>query len=109
MLRRLHDEKLIVSERRILRIPNLDALKAAAAFDARYLHLEGAPQAVRDAVSSHRLTPYPRAPAFDLMRQTAAGTCSLHPAQKADRVGHRLIFVGAAWPGFGLGFHRGTP
>ena len=55
MLRRLHDEKLIVSERRILRIPNLDALKAAAAFDARYLHLEGAPQAVRDAVSARRL------------------------------------------------------
>jgi DNA-binding transcriptional regulator LsrR (DeoR family) len=51
MLRRLHDQKLIVSEHRTLRIPDLDALKAAAAFDARYLHLEGAPQAVRDALA----------------------------------------------------------
>ena len=57
MLRRLQNEKLIVSDHRVLRIPDLDALKAAAEFDPRYLHLEGAPQAVRDAVSSHRLTP----------------------------------------------------
>lgn len=57
MLRRLQDEKLIISDRRMLRIPNLDALKAAAEFDARYLHLEGAPQAVRDAVSARRLIP----------------------------------------------------
>ncbi len=54
MLRRLHDQKLIVSEHRTLRIPDLDALKAAAAFDARYLHLEGAPQAVRDALAVRR-------------------------------------------------------
>jgi CRP-like cAMP-binding protein len=55
MLRRLQDEKLIVSDQRILRIPDLDALKAAAAFDARYLHLDGAPQAVRDALTApHR-------------------------------------------------------
>ena len=33
MLRRLQDEKLIVSERRTMRIPDLEALKAAAAFD----------------------------------------------------------------------------
>ena len=54
MLRRLQNEKLIVSDRRILRIPDLDALKVAAAFDARYLHLDGAPQAVRDALSAPR-------------------------------------------------------
>src|SRR5271165_7088479 len=54
MLRRLQNERLIVSHQRILRIPNLDALKRAAAFDARYLHLDGAPQAVRDALSSPR-------------------------------------------------------
>ena len=57
MLRRLQNEKLIVSDRRILRIPNLEALKRAAEFDARYLHLDGAPQAVRDAVSARRLMP----------------------------------------------------
>jgi len=56
MLRRLQNEKLIVSDRRILRIPDLDALKVAAAFDARYLHLDGAPQAVRDALSAPRRT-----------------------------------------------------
>ena len=54
MLRRLQNEKLIVSDRRILRIPDLDALKVAAAFDARYLHLDGAPQAVRNALSAAR-------------------------------------------------------
>jgi CRP-like cAMP-binding protein len=52
MLRRLQNEKLIVFDKRILRIPDLDALKAAAAFDARYLHLDGAPQAVRDALAA---------------------------------------------------------
>jgi CRP-like cAMP-binding protein len=52
MLRRLEDAKLIISEQRILRIPDLQALKAAAAFDARYLHLDGAPQAVRDALAA---------------------------------------------------------
>ena len=57
MLRCLLAEKLIINDRRRLRIPNLDALKAAAAFDARYLHLDGAPQAVRDALSSRRLVP----------------------------------------------------
>jgi CRP-like cAMP-binding protein len=55
MLRRLQNEKLIVSDHRMLRIPDLDALKAAAAFDPRYLHLEGAPQSVRDAVPARRL------------------------------------------------------
>jgi len=59
MLRRLQDEKLIVADQRVLRIPDLDALKAAAAFDARYLHLDGASQAVRDAVFSRRLMPMP--------------------------------------------------
>ena len=54
MLRRLHDEKLIVAERRTMRIPDLDGLKAAAAFDARYLHLDGAPQAVRNALAAPR-------------------------------------------------------
>jgi CRP-like cAMP-binding protein len=57
MLRRLQNEKLIVSDHRMLRIPDLDALKAAAAFDPRYLHLEGAPQAVRDAVPARCLMP----------------------------------------------------
>ena len=52
MLRRLQNEKLIVSDQRMVRIPDLDALKAAATFDARYLHLDGAPQAVRDALSA---------------------------------------------------------
>jgi len=56
MLRRLENSNLIVSDQRMLRIPDLDALKAAAEFDARYLHLDGAPQAVRDA-----LPPPPRA------------------------------------------------
>jgi hypothetical protein len=52
MLRRLQNEKLIVSGQRIVRIPDLDALKVAATFDARYLHLDGAPQSVRDALSA---------------------------------------------------------
>ena len=51
MLRRLQRERLIVSDQRVLRIPDLDALKAAAAFDERYLHLDGAPPTVRDALS----------------------------------------------------------
>jgi CRP-like cAMP-binding protein len=51
MLRRLQNERLIAANHRVLRIPDLEALKAAAEFDARYLHLEGAPQAVRDALS----------------------------------------------------------
>jgi hypothetical protein len=55
MLRRLRGEKLIVYDRRILRIPDLHALKPAAEFDARYLHLDGAPQKVQDAVSAQRL------------------------------------------------------
>jgi CRP-like cAMP-binding protein len=54
MLRRLQSENLILYDQRVLRIPDLDALKATAAFDARYLHL---PQAVRDAVSAYRLMP----------------------------------------------------
>ena len=48
----LERERLIISNQRILRIPDLDALKAAAEFDARYLHLDGAPPAVRDALSA---------------------------------------------------------
>ena len=57
MLRRLQNEKLIINEHRMLRIPNLDALKAVAEFDAGYLHLDGAPQAVRDVVSTGRFMP----------------------------------------------------
>jgi CRP-like cAMP-binding protein len=51
MLRCLQGEGLIVCKGRYLRIPDLDALKKAAAFSPSYLHLEGAPQAVRDALS----------------------------------------------------------
>ena len=54
MLRHLQDEQLIIAERRTIRIPDLDALKAAAAFDGGYLHLDGAPQAVRDALAAPR-------------------------------------------------------
>jgi len=57
MLRRLQNEKLIVYDQRVVRIPDLDALKHAAEFDGQYLHLDGAPQAVRDAVSAQRLMP----------------------------------------------------
>jgi CRP-like cAMP-binding protein len=57
MLRRLQNEKLIVYDHRFLRIPDLEALKRAAEFDARYLHLDGAPQAVRDTVAARRLMP----------------------------------------------------
>ena len=57
MLRRLQNEKLIVYDQRVVRIPDLDALKHAAEFDGQYLHLDGAPQAVRDAVSTQRLMP----------------------------------------------------
>jgi len=57
MLRRLQGERLILYDQRVLRIPDLDALKSAAAFDPRYLHLDGAPQAVRDAVSAQRFMP----------------------------------------------------
>ena len=57
MLRRLRNERLIAADHRMLRIPDLEALKTAAAFDARYLHLDGAPQPVRDALSRSRLLP----------------------------------------------------
>ncbi len=57
MLRRLQNERLIAGGHRVLRIPDLEALKTAAAFDARYLHLDGAPQPVRDALSRSRLLP----------------------------------------------------
>lgn len=57
MLRRLQSEKLIVYDNRKLRIPDLDALKRAAEFDERYLHLDGAPQAVRDTGSARLLMP----------------------------------------------------
>jgi hypothetical protein len=40
-----------------MRILDLDALKAAAAFDPRYLHLDGAPRAIRDTLSaSHQIS-----------------------------------------------------
>ena len=54
MLRRLQDERLIATDHRTIRIPDLAALKAAAAFDARYLHMDGAPPAVRQALSIGR-------------------------------------------------------
>ena len=57
MLRHLQNEGLIINDHRMLRIPNLDALKATAEFDARYLHLDGAPHAVRDALSTPRRSP----------------------------------------------------
>jgi DNA-binding GntR family transcriptional regulator len=57
MLRRLQNERLIAADHRVLHIPDLEALKTAAAFDARYLHLDGAPQRVRDALSRSRLLP----------------------------------------------------
>jgi CRP-like cAMP-binding protein len=52
MLRRLERERLIQADHRTIRIPDLSALKAAAALDGRYLHLEGAPTTVRDRVSA---------------------------------------------------------
>ena len=57
MLRRLQNERLIINDHRMLKIPNLDALKATAEFDARYLHLDGAPEAVRDALFTPRRLP----------------------------------------------------
>jgi len=57
MLRRLARERLIATDHRVLRIPDQDALRAAAEFDARYLHLDGAPRAVLDALSASRLLP----------------------------------------------------
>lgn len=54
MLRRLERERLIVYEGRHLRIPDLDALREAAGFSPTYLHLNGTPQAVRDALPSGR-------------------------------------------------------
>jgi CRP-like cAMP-binding protein len=52
MMRRLQQEGLILADRRAIRIPDLDALKAAASFEAAYLHLEGAPQTGRDRLSA---------------------------------------------------------
>jgi len=52
MLRRVQDEKLIVSERRTMRIPDLEALSRR--IRPRYLHLDGALQAVRDTLSAPR-------------------------------------------------------
>jgi CRP-like cAMP-binding protein len=51
MLRRLQQEQLIGADHRSIRIPNLAALKAAAAFDARYLHLDGASPSLLDRLS----------------------------------------------------------
>ncbi len=52
MMRRLQHEGLILTDRRAIRIPDLEALKAAAEFDARYLHLEAAPRAVLDRLTA---------------------------------------------------------
>ena len=52
MLRRLQQEQLIRTDHRTIRIPDLAALKMAAAFDAHYLHLDGAPPSVRDRFSA---------------------------------------------------------
>jgi len=52
MLRRLENAKLIVLDRRTLRILDLEALKGAAAFDARYLHLDGGPEALGTALAA---------------------------------------------------------
>jgi CRP-like cAMP-binding protein len=49
MLRRLEGERLIVYQGRNLSIPDLDALKRSASLDEGYLHLDGAPEAVRQA------------------------------------------------------------
>lgn len=57
MLRRLASEQLIAVEHRRLSIPDLELLEEAAAFDAAYLHLDGAPQEVLDALSRSRLLP----------------------------------------------------
>jgi CRP-like cAMP-binding protein len=57
MLRRMASERLIAVDHRRLSIPNPEMLKEAAAFDARYLHLDGAPRAVLDALSRSRLPP----------------------------------------------------
>ncbi len=59
MLRRLQQEQLIGTDHRTINIPDLAALKTAAGFDARYLHLEGAPQAIRErlAASNPRARP----------------------------------------------------
>jgi hypothetical protein len=45
MLRRLQNQNLIIADHRMLRMPDVDALKGAAGFDPHYLHLERAPQA----------------------------------------------------------------
>jgi CRP-like cAMP-binding protein len=55
MLRRLQNERLIVYEDRYVGIPDLDALNEAAAFNPAYLHLDGSPQAARNAVPGRRL------------------------------------------------------
>ena len=54
-LRRLEGEGLIVYRGRHLSITDLDALKRAASFDEAYLHLEGAPEAVRQAFARSNL------------------------------------------------------
>ncbi len=50
ILRRLESERLIIYERRHLRIRDLDALKEAAAFNPTYLDLNGSPATVHNAV-----------------------------------------------------------
>ena len=52
MLRRLQQERLIRADHRTISIPDLAALKATAAFDARYLHLEGAPPSLLNRLSA---------------------------------------------------------
>jgi CRP-like cAMP-binding protein len=45
MLRQLQRERLVTADHRSIRIPDTAALRAAAAFDNGYLHLQGAPAA----------------------------------------------------------------
>jgi CRP-like cAMP-binding protein len=52
MLRRLQQEQLIGLDHRMIRIPDLAALSAAASFDDSYLHLEGAPQAIQERLAA---------------------------------------------------------
>jgi DNA-binding GntR family transcriptional regulator len=51
-MRRLQREGLIDADHRTIRIPDLEALKAAGGFDADYLHLEGASRAVLGRLSA---------------------------------------------------------
>ncbi len=52
MIRRLQREGLILADHRAMRIPDLEALKAAGEFDAGYLHLESAPRVVLERLAA---------------------------------------------------------